>query len=146
VHDSCSGIASESSVIVLADPAAACCLQDEAVRCLVEARFAALSAEEPYDTDALGSLVVLQDGDSLNDLQPLLGFSPLENRYTGAQFGDAEYSPSFELIEEHPGCFEIVFVLSDDGAGLLVFVPKAARLDPKLLALCEHYAIRAGET
>lgn len=76
----------------------------------------------------------------------MLGFSVLHSRADSTRYGDPMFYPSFELIEEHPFCFEMVFVLSDDGAGVLVFVPKDIDLDAQLLAMCRQYAVRSQET
>ncbi len=133
-------------MLILRDPAETRNLGDVLLRRVLDDRFASLSDDEPYDPDSHGHLVVCEDDDRLEQLQDVLGFSPLENRFTGAVFGQPQFSPSFELIEDHQCCFEMVFVLSDDGFGVLVFVPKGAQLDPRLIALCERYAIRAEET
>lgn len=133
-------------MLILRDPAETCSVGDVQLRRILDDRFASLSDDEPYDPDAHGQLVVCEDDDRLEQLQGLLGFSPLENRFTGAPFGQANFSPSFELIEDHQCCFEMVFVLSDDGFGVLVFVPKGANLDPRLIAICERYAISVKET
>ena len=47
--------------------------------------------------------------------------------------------PTFELLEEHPGWYEIVFVISD-GFGWEVFIPKDADVDAQLLEMCAHNA------
>ena len=35
----------------------------------------------------------------------------------------------FEAIEEHAGCYEIVAILTDDGFGVALFVPKQPGVD-----------------
>ena len=44
--------------------------------------------------------------------------------YEVTRFGDPEFSPVFEAIEEHAGRYEIVAILTDDGFGVAIFVPK----------------------
>ena len=94
---------------VLRDEASIAQLVDPNLRALIQARAETLLHE--FDDMALHELVafvVVEAGDSLQDLEGQLGCSP----------GPAE------LIEEHAGYFEMVFVLSDDGFGVEVFIPK----------------------
>ena len=119
-------------------------LANDEVRSLVEQRIATLSEDEPYDPDVHGYFIVLEAHDSTDAVGQKLGFSVLCNRWDGSRFGEPTFTPSWELIEEHPSCFEIVFVLSDSGYGVLVFVPKE-HVDPDLLAMCRAHAIRTQE-
>ncbi|MDO8776272.1 MAG: hypothetical protein Q7K57_47700 [Burkholderiaceae bacterium] len=112
---------------------------------LIETRIAALSEDEPYDANIHGYFVLWEQGDSIEDFDRLLGFALLSNRFTGLRFGESGFSPGFELVEEHLTCFEMVFVLSDDGYGVVVFIPKTANADPSLLAMCRQYAIPVQE-
>ncbi len=132
-------------MLILRDPAAAVRVPDAEVRVLVEQRFAMLSADEPYDPDVLGYFIVLEDCDGLGDLDAQLGFSILSNRFDGTHFGEANYTPSFEILEEHASCYEIVFVISDDGYGVEIFIPKACQIDRDLLSMCQRYAVPAQE-
>lgn len=113
---------------------------------LIEARIALLSEEEPYDSGTHGYFVLWEEGDLIGGLDQIVGFSVLSNRYSGLRFGESGFCPSFELVEEHLTCFEMVFVLSDDGYGVVVFIPKAANADPSLLAMCRQYAIPVQES
>lgn len=115
------------------------------IRGLIAARIAALSEEEPYDADTHGRFVVWEEGDSVGDLSQVLSFSALSNRFTGVNFGEPGFTPSFELVEEHVSCFEMVFVLGDDGYGVIVFIPKSENADTTLLAMCRQYAIPVQE-
>ena len=63
----------------------------------------------------------------------------MSNRWTGIRFGDAGFTPSFELVDEHPGYFELVYVIGQDGWGFEFFIPKTIDL-PELLAMCQRYA------
>jgi len=130
-------------MIVLRDPDEADQVPDPVLRALVLQRLTDLHEEgEP----SLATAAVLELSSDLQELQALLGFSVLQNRTDGTCYGDPMFYPSFELIEEHPSCFEMVFVLSDDGAGVLVFVPHDIDLDAQLLVMCRQYAVRSQET
>lgn len=48
----------------------------------------------------------------------------VQNPYEVTRFGDPEFSPVFEAIAEHAGRYEIVAILTDDGFGVAIFVPK----------------------
>lgn len=43
--------------------------------------------------------------------------------------------PAFELVIDHGDTYEAITVLSDDGFGVVLFVPKAIGIDAQLLAL-----------
>ena len=117
----------------------------EEIRSLVQQRIEMLSEEDAYDPDVHGYFIVVEEQDSLARLNEQLGFHVLCNRFNGAQFGDPAFRPSFEFIEEHATCFEMVFVLSDDGFGVEVLLPKDCTVDPNLLALCRRYAMPSQE-
>lgn len=130
-------------MLVLRDPALASTIGDPEMRAIVEQRFEMLSAEEPYDPDLNGYFTVVEPGDRLDALNHQIGFSILTNRFDGTHFGDSGFTPSFEILEEHAGCYEMVFIISDDGFGVEVFIPKRPGIDPDLLAMCARYATPA---
>jgi hypothetical protein len=133
-------------VIIVRDPKAADAVPQPEVRTLVHQRFASLMVdEEPYDPDAMGYLIVMQPGDKASDLAALLHFDPLTNRYSGIRFDQPDFTPSHEILEEHRTCYEIVFVISDDGFGIGVFVPKEEGIDPELLAMCSMHSVNFEE-
>ena len=119
-------------------------LTEGEVRCLVQQRITMLSEDEPYDPAIHGYFIVIEAHDSTDAVDQHLRFSVLSNRWDGTHFGDPTFTPSFELIEEHTNFFEMVFVLSDSGYGVVVFVPKE-HADPDLLAMCRAHAIRNQE-
>jgi hypothetical protein len=132
-------------MLVINNPALTGQIKDPEIAALAEQRFAMLSEDEPYDPEVHGIFIVLETGDGPDTAEAALGFSALSNRYDGKRFGESDFSPSFEFIEEHNNCFEIVFVLSDDGYGFEVFVPKGAGTDANLLAMCRQYAMPSKE-
>ncbi len=70
----------------------------------------------------LAVVFIVEPGDTLATLEHARGW-PFED---------------FEFIHHHQpdGWFEAVFVLSQDGAGHVVFVPDRPDTDPALLGLC----------
>ena len=132
-------------MIVLRDPAAAVRIPQPEIRTLAARRFEMLAQEEPYDPEVMGYFVVVEPTDSASTLSQQLGSDVLTNRYTGIRFDQPDFTPSFEILEEHRTCFEIVFVISDDGFGVEVFVPKAEGIDADLLAMCSMHSVPSQE-
>jgi hypothetical protein len=130
-------------MIILRDPALAKYIVDPEIRGLVQRRFAEICAGESYDYDRHGYMIVVEAGDSAATLEKESGCRILRNFFDEVRFGDSDFTPSFEALEEHAGCWEMVFVLNDEGFGIGVFIPKSEGIDPELLALCRAYAVPA---
>ena len=130
---------------VLRDLESANCILDPELQSLIEQRIVMLSEDEPYDPDVHGYFIVIEDGDTLEAIDVQLGFPILSNRVNGARFPDPAFTPSFEILEELTGCYDMVFVFSDDGYGVEVFIPKSVLVDSDLLDLCRRYAIKVQE-
>jgi hypothetical protein len=128
---------------VISEPADTIAIADPELRHLIEKTIRDLSPDGPYDPDELGYFLIVQLGDSLDAINEQIGFDIMVNRWTGIRFGDACFAPSFELVDEFPGWFEMVFILSDDGFGIEVFIPKSIDI-PNLLAMCQRYAVRGA--
>ena len=96
-----------------------------------------LSDYEGYELGQLVQFVVMARSETVIELEAALGFSVRVNRYTGCRYGDADYLPSWEVIEAHHFWYELVYVLSDDGFGIVIFVPKDA--DAELIEMLQHY-------
>lgn len=92
--------------------------------------------------------VVVQPGDDIADVDEALGFPVMANRFDGIPFGAPAFTPSWDVLAEHPGWFELVYVLSDDGNGVTVFVSRTQgsaeagkNIPAELLAMCRAYAV-----
>ena len=131
-------------MLVLRQPGDSLHVQDTAMRQLIDDRLELIAAE--FEPESSNVVLVAQAEDGDTDITARLGFSIFENRYDGKRFGDAGFTPSFEVLEQHATCLEMVFVLCDDGSGAIVFIPNDVLLDARLPALRERYAIRAQET
>jgi hypothetical protein len=132
-------------MLVLRDPAAIAAITDPELRILLQQRLTALCQDGPDDPDVCGYFIVVEDGDMLGVLDKQLGFPVLTNRFDGKRYGEEGFKGCWEILEEHGNWYEFVFVLSDDGYGVLVFVPKTGEVDPALLAMCRQYAVKAPE-
>jgi len=91
------------------------------------------------DLPDLGTFVIIDCGDELQTIEGALQLPIATNLIDGKRFGDPDFMPSFEFIQRHDGCYELVFILSDDGFGHVVIVPDAEGVDSALLELCRTY-------
>ena len=127
-------------MLILRDPALASSIADPEIRGLVEQLFVDICDGEPYEYDLHGYMIIVEPGDTVEALEKESNCPILHNRDNDARFGEPTYSPSFEFVAEHVGCYEMVFVISDDGFGVSFWVPKSQGIDTELLALCAQYA------
>jgi len=126
-------------VLIVNSPQVALSIEDPDVRRLVWRRFQQITAGEVYDYDRHGELIVVEPGDTVAALEEESG-CPILSNYDGARFGDPDFWPSVEAIEDHAGCYEIVVILNDDGFGVALFIPKQLGIDPDLLAMCAKHS------
>ena len=96
-----------------------------------------LSDYEGCELGQLVQFIVMASSDTIIELEAALGFSVRVNRFSGCRYGDTEYLPSWEVIEAHSYWYEVVYVLGDDGFGIVIFVPKDA--DAELVEMLQHY-------
>ena len=116
-----------------------------AIRELVQQRINDLGGET-FDTESIGYFLVIEAGDTIETINEQVGFNVMKNRFTGIRFDDTGFTPSFEFIQEFASCYDMVFVLSDDGFGVELFVPKGEGIDPDLIAMCQRYSFKEGES
>jgi hypothetical protein len=131
-------------MIVLNEPASASSVGHPEICSLVQRRFAEILAGEAYDYDRHGYMIVVEAGDTAGTVEKESGCPILHGYFDDVRFGDPSFAPSFEALEEHAGCYEMVFILNDDGFGVDIFIPKSEGIDAELLALCRAYAIPAN--
>ena len=86
------------------------------------------------------SVFIIEVGDSLSDIEEEIGFSILTNLFDDKRYPDPDYVPCFEVLEDHGGCYEMVFILSDADDAIEIFIPKHG-VDNELLAMCDQYAV-----
>ena len=115
-------------------------LEDPDLRALIRLRIED-TAEYVDHFSELVFFVIVEPGDDIVDrATPAIGFSPLVNRFDGAEYGSSDFTPSWDVLEEHAGFFELVYVTSDDGSGVTVFVTKSEGVSAELLAMCRRFA------
>jgi len=118
-------------------------IDDPDLRQLVERRCAEICNGEPYDRDVHGDMIVVDVGDGADDLESAVGFPVLTNPFDGHHYGHPDFVPACEVIEDHGHCHEMVFVLSDEGTGVILFVPKRPGVHRELLSMLAAFAVPA---
>lgn len=83
---------------------------------------------------------IVQPADTPADLERTIGFSIFCNPADASRFGEPEWTPGWEWIEDHGFAYELVFILDDSGFAHVVIVEKAAGVNAQLLNLCAAYA------
>jgi hypothetical protein len=90
------------------------------------------------------SVFIIEVGDSLSDIEQEIGFSILTNLFDNVRFPDPDFVPCFEVLEDHGGCYEMVFIFGDGDDAIEIFIPKQG-VDNELLAMCSQYAVSITE-
>ena len=132
-------------MLVLRSPEDAPRITDPTVRQIVETRFRQVSQDGTFDSERSGFIVVIEPGDVIGELERVTGVDVLSDVFGETRFGDPDFTPAPEVIEEHGSCYELVFIFTDDGYGIEIFVPKTDGIDSALLAMCAQFAIPASE-
>ncbi len=127
-------------MLVLRDPSIASSIADNGIRELVEQRFKDICDGEKYEADLHGFMIVVEPGDSVDVLEAESGCPILRSYIGNDRYGDPEFKPVFECLEEHDACYEMVFVPGDGDFGIVIFIPSLEGIDPDLLAMCAEYA------
>lgn len=125
-----------------------CCDEPLLVACLafpLQQRLDALKAahaDYAADDAQCGMLALVEPGDAINPLEHALG-CPILASWFGERYGEADFAPACEWLEEHLLFFELGFITSDSGYVSLLIVPKLTGIDGKLLAMCREFATPA---
>jgi len=118
-------------------------VEDPDLRRLIERRYAELVEDDTIDPDILGEWFLAEPGDTGEALEEASGVSLLTNPYAEVRYGHPEFVPVCDVLEEHATCYELVFILNDDGQGVTIFIPKSSGIDAELLSLCAAFAVPA---
>ncbi|HEY8098589.1 MAG TPA: hypothetical protein VIE65_21190 [Methylobacter sp.] len=107
---------------------------------LLQHRFTDLGADVIYDPDEHGYIVLVEPGDDVKALETETGCPILSDWFGDSRYGDEDYAPACEWLEEHPLCYEMGFILNDSGTAMLLIVPKLDGIDAELLSMCRENA------
>jgi len=86
------------------------------------------------------SAIIIEAGDSISDIEQEIGFFVMTNFFDGVRYSDPDFVPCFEVLEDHGGCYEMLFLFSDGDDAIEIFIPKTG-VDNELLAMCVQYAV-----
>jgi len=84
-------------------------------------------------------MIIMEPGDSLSDIEKEIGFPILTNLFDDISYPDPEFMPSCEALEDHGGCYEMLFILGDGEEAIEIFIPKTG-VDSLLLAMCADFS------
>ncbi|MBO9722988.1 MAG: hypothetical protein J7530_01300 [Novosphingobium sp.] len=104
-------------------------LEGNEVHALLEAHLDRLAEYDGFDLEDLAVFAIVMPGDTLDRIEDDLGRSLIDSEGTFIQ-------PP-EIVQKHTNWFEIAFILSDDGFGLILLVPIDSNTDAKLMAATE---------
>ena len=86
------------------------------------------------------SVIIIEAGDSISDIEQEIGFSILTNLFDDVRFPDPDFVPCFEVLEDHGTFYVILFIFGDADDAIEIFIPKHG-VDNELLAMCDQYAV-----
>ncbi|QDK33998.1 hypothetical protein [Sphingomonas sp. IC081] len=104
-------------------------LEGNEVHTLLEAHLDRLAEYDGFGLEDLAMFAIAMPGDTLDSINEEFGRSLIDSNGTFIQ-------PP-EIIQRHTDWFEIAFILSDDGFGLVLFVPIDSSTDARLMAATE---------
>lgn len=113
-------------------------LEGNEVHALLEAHVKRLADYADFDLTDLAMFAIVMPGDTLMGIEVCLGRPLIDS--TGA------FIQPPEIIQRHTDWFELAFIDSDDGFGLIVFVPIDSNTDPRLIAATEAAFAEATPT
>ena len=109
------------------DPSQVSSIRDPDIRAWIELRFQQLFSDATYEANEHGYFIVVDDGDTVNQIEHVAGFSILDD-------------PFYEVLELHEGnqssgCYEMVIITNDEGYFISIWIPKHMGIDPDLLLM-----------
>ena len=84
-------------------------------------------------------MIIMEQGDCLSDIEKEIGFSILTNLFDDVSFPAPDFVPSCEALEDHGGCYEMLFILGDGEETIEIFIPKTG-VDASLLSMCADFS------
>jgi hypothetical protein len=86
------------------------------------------------------SVFIIEAGDTVQDIEQEIGFSILTNLFDDISYPDPDFVQCFEVLEDHGGCYEMLFILSDGDDAIEIFIPKQG-VDNELLGMCAQFSV-----
>lgn len=117
-------------------------IADPAMRRVIGQRFSQLAEYEDFMFDELAQFWLVEPGDTIEQLEAATGLPIAHGWCSNARYPDPDFAPAWDVLQAHPSCYELVFVTSDSGYGIVLWIANDAA-DPVLLAMCAQYATPA---
>ena len=121
-------------MLILKSPSSFNSITDPDILKLVKLRHYQLGDE------MFGSVIIVEAGDGIPGIEKEIGFCILTNLFDDVRFPDPDFVPCFEVLEDHGGCYEMLFLFSDGDDAMEIFIPKTG-VDNDLLAMCSQFAV-----
>ena len=93
-----------------------------------------------YDGDESLTVLLVERGDTLATVDAAMDHRFLVNAYSGKRYGEADFAPCFETLQEHQTFYEMFFIEGGGELGISVVIPRRPDIDPSLLAMCAQHA------
>ena len=87
-------------------------------------------------------IVIIQPGDTLEDVEQHLGFSVFQNPGDGSRWGQPDFSPGFEFCEDLGFCWEMTFEFG--ALTCVVIVENKPGVHSRYLDFCRSFAAPAS--
>ncbi|MCJ2178593.1 hypothetical protein [Novosphingobium album (ex Hu et al. 2023)] len=105
-------------------------LEDSEVQVLLKAQVERLAAYTDFDLSELAMFAIIQPHDTLEAIEAVLNRPLLDEA--------GSFIQPVEIIARQGGWYEVTFILSDDGYGMVLYVPIDSATEPRLLTACER--------
>ena len=119
-------------------------IADEALRRVIRQRFTELAAYDDYTFDELAEFWLVEPGNTVEALEAATQMPIAHGWCSDARYPDPDFAPSWEVLEARASAYEMVFVTSDSGYGVVLWIP-ATGSDDTLLRMCAEYASLAPQ-
>ena len=127
-------------MIILRDPQQLTQVAQPEIKAFLRRRFHDICDPEPYDPDEHGFFILVEPGDTSDQIELDTGYSLLKSLFNGTVYGDPDFTPDFEYLEDHGSFCEAVFIFTDSGFAVVMIVPKEDGIDAGILELCAEFA------
>ena len=99
-----------------------------------------LLEHDGYDLGELAHFIVAEPADTVAAIEGVMGVPLAINFVDNSKYGEPGFTANFEYVERHGAWFEAVTIVSDDGFGIVLFVPDRPDIDASLLGLVRDHA------
>lgn len=128
-------------MIILRDPQQITQVVQPEIKSFLQQRFQDICEPEPYDPDEHGFFILVEHGDTSEQIEMATGYSLLKSLFNGTVYGDPDFTPDFEYLEDQGSFYEAVFIFTDSGFAVIFIVPRDEDgIDGRILKLCSEYA------